>query len=40
LDAFPALFERLRKLPERLVGRAEAALVDDGSRDDSHARSS
>jgi polyisoprenyl-phosphate glycosyltransferase len=37
--AFPALFERLRRLPERLAGRAEVVLVDDGRRDDNHARS-
>jgi glycosyltransferase involved in cell wall biosynthesis len=37
--AFPVLFERLRRLPERLAGRAEVVLVDDGSRDDNHARS-
>jgi glycosyltransferase involved in cell wall biosynthesis len=36
-EALPELFERLRWLIERLDGDAEVILVDDGSRDDSHA---
>jgi cellulose synthase/poly-beta-1,6-N-acetylglucosamine synthase-like glycosyltransferase len=36
-DAFTALFERLMRLPERLAGRAEVVLVDDGSRDEPRA---
>lgn len=36
-EVLPALFERLRLLLEQLDGEAEVILVDDGSRDDSHA---
>jgi dolichol-phosphate mannosyltransferase len=36
-ESFPALVSRLRELMEQLDGPAEAVLVDDGSRDGSHA---
>ena len=36
-EVLPTLFERLRLLLEQLDGEVEVILVDDGSRDDSHA---
>jgi hypothetical protein len=38
-DAFPAPFERLRRLPSASPDAPKWSSSNDGSRDDSHARS-